>query len=453
MAPITLSHVCSRWRDIVLSCPKLWSAIRIQFRNIPDHAHDVLRTFMQNSKGYPLEICIRAAPSIINPHTKLWEDLADQFWRYSEFSLDSGDLDIFLEKASAPGFSLAYLVAFRIHTTSDRNVVFLLQPQTGLSQALRRAPKLRTVQLPIVSPGISSLPYSQLTSLKVGRLFLGHFPDFLGILRVSRNLRSLIIVSVTISPEGEPLPDIAHSPVQLPFLRTLIIDGDVGTLEINHPCYDRLFTSLEIPSLHTFQLCYSAPPTRSEALWPPSLLAMLSHSSSSLRRVTLCVVGFYGAQEPLSVLFQCTPNLTRLDLYFSSLLDDGGPLPPLDATDRAISSFLSDLISQSRLVPNLGTLLLQFYEFDWQHLNHVVDGMIQLARSSRSKVTNTPGVRPLIDLRLERLNNPEIALHQAGFSPSSDQVEALEALRKDGVGIEVKDVSGYIPDFDEEDRF
>ncbi|KAL0569023.1 hypothetical protein V5O48_012944, partial [Marasmius crinis-equi] len=215
-------------------------------------------------------------------------------------------LRTFLQRVSVPRVAFANLVAFKAIVMPED----IIQPEDWLSQALRHAPKLAKIQTPVVFP-ISSLPYPQLTEIKIDWLDPAHFRNFIDALRVSMNLRTLVIGALEQAGEDSDLLDASRSTVRLPFLQTLMIHTDDGyeALEITDPLLICLFMSLEMPSLHTLRLRYLEPWRGSGAPWPPSLLSMLSRSSSSLRKLTMCDDTFTGTQQPLSALLETVPNL------------------------------------------------------------------------------------------------------------------------------------------------
>ncbi|KAF8414924.1 hypothetical protein L210DRAFT_3539836, partial [Boletus edulis BED1] len=51
---VQLSHVCSRWRQVALSSPALWTTIRVPIL----HKETAVRTYFQRCKQCPLDIHI-----------------------------------------------------------------------------------------------------------------------------------------------------------------------------------------------------------------------------------------------------------------------------------------------------------------------------------------------------------------------------------------------------------
>jgi hypothetical protein len=60
-SPACISHVCSRWRNLILDAPVFWNHIRILLVE-PAHSVDNLNTVLQRSKNYPLDITFDCRP-------------------------------------------------------------------------------------------------------------------------------------------------------------------------------------------------------------------------------------------------------------------------------------------------------------------------------------------------------------------------------------------------------
>ncbi|KAF7296838.1 Fatty acid hydroxylase [Mycena indigotica] len=56
-SPMTLSHVCRRWRVVALACGSLWCSLVITYPTSPQQFTRVL-TFLSRSKNYPLDILL-----------------------------------------------------------------------------------------------------------------------------------------------------------------------------------------------------------------------------------------------------------------------------------------------------------------------------------------------------------------------------------------------------------
>ncbi|KAF9264033.1 hypothetical protein L218DRAFT_301110, partial [Marasmius fiardii PR-910] len=73
MPPVVLSHVCPRWRAIVLDSPELWTNI-----HLPQGADHLLRTVIKRSKGRPLDVHLLSDVSGLPDHAV---SLLGTLWR------------------------------------------------------------------------------------------------------------------------------------------------------------------------------------------------------------------------------------------------------------------------------------------------------------------------------------------------------------------------------------
>ncbi|KAL0569024.1 hypothetical protein V5O48_012945 [Marasmius crinis-equi] len=366
---------------------------------------------------------------------EVWETLVQHFCRCVELTTDIFDMDAFLESIPPTHpieLSFASLTAFDAKLAD-----FPCDTEHWFWQAIRFAPKLVRVDARFLLP-TSSLPYHQLTHLKLGCLTDVYGEEFFDTLRVSENLRSITISGIGVVG-GSVAVDVAIPAIELPLLQSLIIDSSIdwGPAEVHDAFLTCLLTSLEMPSLRTFQLAFTDTRGESEVLWSSALLAMLSRSSASLRRLTLRIECFRALLQPLSVLIQSTPHLTRFDLHVSG---PDSPKLKSHSVDDYVASFLSALESQVTLLPKLSSMLLQFEESAHGAHTKVIDRMIKLASA---RVKNSPstatGVVPLTSLRLQRLHGRSLPT----FFPSQDVTEGIMALKELGVTVDIKDAQGF----------
>ncbi|KAL0062683.1 hypothetical protein AAF712_010447 [Marasmius tenuissimus] len=468
MIPITLSHVCSRWRHVALGCPRLWSTIFFAFENLPKHAHDLLLTFLKNSKGYPLDLYVETGDLIANPDTVCRDAIVRHLSRCTQLSISGQTYNILLAMDPAPAVSFPNLTHFYSDTNDDA-----IDPENWFWKALGiLAPKLDDATIPLVLPS-TSLPYRQLTELTITWLFSNDFRDLLEVLRGSLGqLRSLRVCSIVHDPK---LPMTALNPVdiELPLLTTLILDNfsdNIDTpLELNDPLLGCLFASLTMPSIHTFVLCCTdiehATRTTQPVNWPPSLLTMLSRSSSSLRQMTLFIQSFQGfLAEPLSSLLRHTPHLTSFDFRLTGKMGQGNlrsPTHRYPQWNKYLPTFLSDLTSlHSPVLPKLTNLSIRIADV---RAREVVESFVKLANSRSPTVDDGsvtgPVVSPLATLQLKRYRSLWWRAVRDAFVPhppklvhSPELEEAIEDARQRGVNVVVGDVARHLDDIDSDEE-
>ncbi|KAK1218742.1 hypothetical protein PQX77_018567 [Marasmius sp. AFHP31] len=117
--PITLSHVCSHWRYVILGCPRLWSAIFFAFENIPKHAHNLLLTFLENPKGYPLDLYIDLGALTTVPDTTCREALMQHLSRCTQLSVIGQTYAKLLAMNPTPEVSFLNLIYFHSDTADE----------------------------------------------------------------------------------------------------------------------------------------------------------------------------------------------------------------------------------------------------------------------------------------------------------------------------------------------
>ncbi|KAF9255554.1 hypothetical protein L218DRAFT_883881, partial [Marasmius fiardii PR-910] len=83
---VVLSHVCFRWRTIVLGSPRLWTNIyivHIVLDKLPRGVHHLLRLVIKRSKGWPLDFYLSSDIYGQSDHAfALWELLLESSPRW-----------------------------------------------------------------------------------------------------------------------------------------------------------------------------------------------------------------------------------------------------------------------------------------------------------------------------------------------------------------------------------
>ncbi|KAG7086041.1 hypothetical protein E1B28_003562 [Marasmius oreades] len=434
---LILSHVCSRWRTVATGCPELWSSIDIELYRFGSGVEKLVRTFLDNSATYPLDLQIRVEPACGTKYTRdTWELITSHLSRSERLLLIFQDRAVdSLSAFRGQDITLNNLLSFHSKVLLQDDVQ--LDVNNPLWMALSQAPKLVKVRVHRLRPRIS-LPYPQLTTLTLDFIYTNDVGELLRVLGISKNLLSLTLKNIEVTAEWRPLATVACR-VELPFLHFLSINLEVDflmhyLLNVNDPVLELLFASLVMPSLSILKLpCRSSRPD--QMYWPSSLLSMLRHSSTSLRDISLFFEPFYSGQahhswESLSVLLNIVPHLTDFHLH------DKGPRDFDRSATLANGSFLSELSlpeftytpHNSPVLPELRTLSIHGILLSFEVVNQV----LRLAASrSPSRLTTVDDVRPLKNLYAASYRSQ----CSTKFTVNPQMLEAIENLKYEGVNV------------------
>ncbi|KAG7086095.1 hypothetical protein E1B28_003610 [Marasmius oreades] len=446
--PITLSHVCSRWRTIVVGFPSLWSSISINFDSkLPMGSQNLLETFLTNSADCPLDIRIVTKQLLCDwseNRLSTLKNLTCHFPRCNRLSIYTYDNTLF---NGFQGLHLTFhnLLSLRLAFQFGR----LERDNPVWHALLRSTSKLTKATILVNDPWYprNLLPYQQLTTLTTsitafGRRSVG---DLLRALEACNNLRSLTLLAVQRDIRDYSL-EIASRHVVMPSLQTLVIrikccmeDTECGLLRI-------FLLSLVVPNVSSFELRSSCScckdPYSSRTTWQaPSLLTMLQQTSTSLQHMSLNLTAVHirDAWEPLSSVLKATPHLTHFEI-------GGGQVVVHDYGDHrrgwdtfTVTSSITALTDTSRntLLPNLECLTIH-------HITMKSEDMCQIlalaASRSPSRFSAVDGIQhPLTKLRI--VCHEHVGYSQFQWEPH--MLEMIRELEADGVKVVFERTEAY----------
>uniref|UniRef100_A0A0W0F3X0 Uncharacterized protein n=1 Tax=Moniliophthora roreri TaxID=221103 RepID=A0A0W0F3X0_MONRR len=305
--PIALSHVCSRWREIINNLPQLWTSISVDMYNLQADVRNLVTLFGKRSKGHSLKIQIhhqyplRAAhrPMITSKSRRAFRALLAHAHQCGELHFELSAEETRALKSSDLIFSFPRLRTFDCHT----DLVSTLE-HGWLFDSLRRGlPSLEVFRVE-TALGTDVIPYPQLTTLSID----GHRGAcwLLEVLRTCRSLRSLTIGFETASEEED---EEEFAPVVLPDLRKFSV-----RVAETFPCsvLAPLCSTLSLPSLESLEIA-SAPDPDDDDEWPPSLPTMIQSASATLRELSFRSHG--KLSYPLNEILRSCPSLACISFW------------------------------------------------------------------------------------------------------------------------------------------
>uniref|UniRef100_A0A0W0FLN5 F-box domain-containing protein n=1 Tax=Moniliophthora roreri TaxID=221103 RepID=A0A0W0FLN5_MONRR len=261
--PLILSQVCSHWRKLAHSMPRLWSSISLDIYGLRADIRPFLKMFFNNSAGHPLRVEIinsewqamdysspQLEPTINTGYDpkKAGLDaflyLMREMHRCAELCLDVySDVIAGLQLRDQPYPTFPILRSFMTTT-----VTAYRKPELQwLWSAVRQAPQLRHAAM-AYNNDIPPIPFERLTSLEIH--ITASLRPFVPLLSTCNSLESLD-VRFTCTGLLEPAQDqqeAAH-PIMVTSLR------DLTVFACNTHDLQPFFSSITLPSLTT--LCVS----------------------------------------------------------------------------------------------------------------------------------------------------------------------------------------------------
>ncbi|KAF9264043.1 hypothetical protein L218DRAFT_1076918 [Marasmius fiardii PR-910] len=426
---VVLSHVCSRWRTIVLGSPKLWTSIRIALDKVPRGAAHLVQAIIKRSEGRPLDIHLSSDDSggLSDHALAVWKALLESSSRWRSIIFVQIEPHELMEggvPVSNPSFP--NLISFESYVDPG-----FIGEDDWLWEALYQAPKLTTVVIDFLYP-LRSIPYTQITSLTISQ-FANDDVDRSMELLFEVLLRCEKLCHLTLDFDSWDEMELdgtdVYPVVQLPCLRSLKIQGRGLACSLSDSDFlEAVFSSLRMPALDSFRLRCSL---RTLERWPEFLLAMLGRSPS-LQHLSLWFTDFCDPrpEEPLSKILEATPNLTHFEFRMCHLFPRAARSPFY--ADELLFSFLSHLGNQSRLLPNLEYLSL-LRDHEAPSHSFILQGLLRIAQSRVTKQVNSP----LKTVQLRRL----VEESNTALTPRLDLLKQIHRLRQDGVSVVLEDLS------------
>jgi len=279
--PLLLGSICSRWRSISLSTPRLWASFTLTIRPKYQKNDAVLaNTWLARAGTCPLYISLGS----LGNYQNTMRPLMQVFARYCEYWYDihlSLPLHV-LRSLSAVKNRLPRLQRLHLDCLDESVDIFESAPQLHCFH-----------QDWPMKQSIVKVPWNQLREFSTGWC---NVDDYLAFLRLAPNLEVLVALLASLEPRHP------HSLIQLPHLHSLSIHGNIAyTL-------DRLMLpKLRGISIDTQRMKWTATPQLT------SILSQCSIESLSFDTGVHLI-----SDDNMIQMLQMCPSLLKIDLFGSS---------------------------------------------------------------------------------------------------------------------------------------
>ncbi|KAK7055859.1 F-box domain-containing protein [Favolaschia claudopus] len=239
-SPTLLTHICAKWRYIALSTHALWRAFTLRFAfndaQTIQHQIDLAESWLSRSGSYPLSVQIDDSKTEADlPPEESFLAIAAQRGRLEYFGYNNHARENVL---LIPG-SLTLLRHLDLDLSSAIT--------NKLAVTSEEAPVLRSASLAAFASARVSLPWRQLTSLTLKRVFE------IECIQVLQETENLVACELWILPAGLPAAGQADYDIVLPRLHSLVLNG-LGPCRLHawqHP--DLFLRCFVTPALRRFE--------------------------------------------------------------------------------------------------------------------------------------------------------------------------------------------------------
>ncbi|KAF9075302.1 hypothetical protein BDP27DRAFT_1315849 [Rhodocollybia butyracea] len=345
---MVITSVCSRWRDIGLGLPTLWSQIQLKFsaQLQPPRFISTVELYLHRSADAPLTLHVEVRKKV-QPFSQTQSEIPfilslltehTQRWKVLHFTCDS-------PISSFSGFSRLSFPQLEEVGLTNR---FAFVSGADLN-CFNQAPKLRTALIADPLVEAADFPWKQLTSLDISA------PDDIESLNVFQECPNLTVLKIR---SQSSQPEILGAGVLLNRLQSLtflLCEGE----EINtQSLQENVLLTFTLPSLTEFRII---PPDEcwGSVIFPAKVFTdFITRSSCTLKTLCLSYVSITDLHL-IEVLQHCPSihNLSIVDCYLENPITTQ-LISKMHVTHSLLIDSQSDFKSMS-LLPNLRRLSLR----------------------------------------------------------------------------------------------
>jgi len=383
--PLLVGGVCSRWRTIALSTPRLWNSFALTIR--PKHLKSdamLAETWLARAGRCPLTIRLASQGTYRNPMKLLMKE----FLRHCEWWYD---IHISVPLPVLESLTPAKNRLLRLQRLSLDVQLFEF---LGIFQC---APRLRWLKLDSsLEPSLINAPWNQIEYFDMGMREIDHT---LELLRATPNLKECVIKLISSEPRR------SHFSVELLHLRSMTISGN--------PTY--FFDTLLLPKLQEISIDFCR--TR----WTATSQFTSLLSRCSLAKLSLDLSNPLSDNDMIQILQAC-PSLVQLNLH----------------RQRMSTSFLAQFAyhrapensTTQQLVPMLRTMNIGYSGTEFN--------ILDFADAIQSRIiSNSEG---LASDEIAGLQTVKIHYKRTFHTPDLTTLSRLRQLR--GTGLEISFLQG-----------
>ncbi|KAJ7072788.1 Hsp70 protein-domain-containing protein [Mycena amicta] len=297
-APLLLCQICSAWRNVALSTPRLWQTLSLSLDRRRGKWRDLVETWLARTEEYPLTMSFTSERKLGNPgpnvpyfNEHVVRMLRPHAKRWRRLQLDVPAITMMKLLSS----TLPQLDTLELNTRGD---------YVGLYLSVVEVPRLSRVFIvgDKSDPQRIFMPFEHLTEL--------HIRDFPTPLdqcyRILAKCKNLVRCTMHISPAMATATSLQNRPFSLPRLHALVVLG-----HIDGPAVTSFFEELRTPALDSLELVTQCEGFGLGSALPLAVLAR----KSNLRTLTLL-----GGDSRIG-LFETVVTIPSLRELFVGALD------------------------------------------------------------------------------------------------------------------------------------